>query len=218
MSDQLSISRCFSSSIVSYLIVQSLNHFQMEVSHLTFFSEHYWMPVAVRAVSTEPRADWPMISQVAYKVQHRSSQLATLELHPLHASPTAAATALLSSVSVPPPSAPVSPQLAQPGVDFALSEPDLAPPPAVTGLDCPAPVLPESSDVPSVSVLDQPAISPAPPVPIHPMTTRFRDGIQQPKVHTDGTVRYPLSEAHASVLSQPFEPTCFTQAVKHSEW
>ncbi|KAK1577407.1 hypothetical protein Q3G72_021531 [Acer saccharum] len=55
MSDQLSISKCFSSSIVSYLIVQSLNHFQMEVSHLTFFSEHYWMPVAVRAVSTEPR-------------------------------------------------------------------------------------------------------------------------------------------------------------------
>ncbi|KAK4842752.1 hypothetical protein QYF36_027113 [Acer negundo] len=55
MSDQLSISRCFSSSIVSYLIVQSLNHFQMEVSHLTFFSEHYWMPVAVRAVSTEPK-------------------------------------------------------------------------------------------------------------------------------------------------------------------
>ncbi|KAK1552760.1 hypothetical protein Q3G72_023078 [Acer saccharum] len=29
MSDQLSISKCFSSSIVSYLIVQSLNHFQM---------------------------------------------------------------------------------------------------------------------------------------------------------------------------------------------
>ncbi|KAK0605932.1 hypothetical protein LWI29_032358 [Acer saccharum] len=132
------------------------------------------------------------------QVQHRSSQLATLELHPLYASPTAAATEPLSSVSVPPPSAPVSPQLAQPGVDSALPEPDLAPPPAVTGLDCPAPVLPESSDVPSVSVLDQPAISPAPPVPIHPMTTRFRDGIRQPKVRTDGTVRYPLSEAHAS--------------------
>ncbi|KAK1552209.1 hypothetical protein Q3G72_012383 [Acer saccharum] len=39
----------------------------MEVSHLTFFSEHYWMPVAVRAVSTEPRGGLPKISQVAYK-------------------------------------------------------------------------------------------------------------------------------------------------------
>ncbi|KAK1552849.1 hypothetical protein Q3G72_024359 [Acer saccharum] len=39
----------------------------MEVSHLTFFSEHYWMPVAVRAVSTEPREGLPKISQVAYK-------------------------------------------------------------------------------------------------------------------------------------------------------
>ncbi|KAK0597448.1 hypothetical protein LWI29_025420 [Acer saccharum] len=133
-------------------------------------------------------------------VQHQSSQLAILELHPLHASPTAAATEPLSSVSVPPPSAPVSPQLAQPGIDSALPEPDLAPPPAVTGLDCPTLVLPEFSDVPSVSVLDQPAISPAPPVPIHPMTTRFRDGILQPKVRTDGTVRYPLSKAHASMV------------------
>ncbi|KAK1557064.1 hypothetical protein Q3G72_017242 [Acer saccharum] len=50
------------------------------------------------------------------------------------------------------------------------------------------------------------------------MTTRLRDGIRQPKVRTDGTTRYPLSQAHASVLSQPFELTCFTQAIKHSEW
>ena len=152
------------------------------------------------------------------QVQHGSSSLATLELLPLHALPTAAATAPLSSISVQPPPAPLSPQTALPGVDLALPEPDLAPPPAVTGLDCPAPVPPDSNVVPSLNVLDQPAISPVPPVPVHPITTRFRDGIRQPKVRTDGTVRYPLSEAHAAVISQPFEPTCFTQAVKHSEW
>ena len=50
------------------------------------------------------------------------------------------------------------------------------------------------------------------------MTTRLHDGIRQPKVRTDGTIRYPLSKAYTSVLSQPFEPTCFTHAVKHSEW
>ncbi|TXG70530.1 hypothetical protein EZV62_005465 [Acer yangbiense] len=54
-----------------------------------------------------------------------------------------------------------------------------------------------------------PGIPPTLPLPSHHMTTRLRDGIRQPKVRTDVTIRYPLSQAHASILSQPFEPTCF---------
>ncbi|KAI9197573.1 hypothetical protein LWI28_000896 [Acer negundo] len=178
------------------IIAKSLNTSRLarQVSYVHQFMENLSEKLRMARLDCTDEVIVDLFAGIGYFV------LPFLDSFPLHASPTAAATAPLSSISVPPPSAPVSPQLAQPGVGSALPEPDLAPPPAVTGLDCPAPVLPESSDVSSVSVLDQPVISPAPPVPIHPMTTRFRDGIRQPKVCTDGNVRYPLSEAHASVI------------------
>ncbi|KAK0599292.1 hypothetical protein LWI29_004013 [Acer saccharum] len=42
---------------------------------------------------------------------------------------------------------------------------------------------------------------PPPPEHLHHMTTRIRDGIRQPKTCTDGTVCYPLSQAHATKIS-----------------
>ncbi|BFG29446.1 hypothetical protein CerSpe_157200 [Prunus speciosa] len=58
---------------------------------------------------------------------------------------------------------------------------------------------------------------PAPPPPVHPMRTRLRDGITQPKHHTDGTIRYPIPRALLTVLENT-EPTCFSQATKHPKW
>uniref|UniRef100_A0A2N9FI51 Reverse transcriptase Ty1/copia-type domain-containing protein n=1 Tax=Fagus sylvatica TaxID=28930 RepID=A0A2N9FI51_FAGSY len=62
----------------------------------------------------------------------------------------------------------------------------------------------------------------APPLlPTHPMTTRSRNQIIKPKVHTDGTVRYPVSKALLAVAEgSPVdtEPTCFTSAVKNPVW
>ena len=111
--------------------------------------------------------------------------------------------------------------------------PDLQQPPAAVPALVPpsaAPKQPELASMPvSPTAVLEPAAVPIPPasvtpvqpvspLPTHNMTTRLRDGIQQPKVRTDGTICYPMSEAHASILSQSYEPTCFTQAVKHSEW
>uniref|UniRef100_A0A2N9EZA0 Apple domain-containing protein n=1 Tax=Fagus sylvatica TaxID=28930 RepID=A0A2N9EZA0_FAGSY len=57
--------------------------------------------------------------------------------------------------------------------------------------------------------------------PTHPMTTRSKNQITQPKHFTDGTVRYPipkalLAEAHPEPDS--VEPTCFTIANKNPHW
>ncbi|TXG50278.1 hypothetical protein EZV62_022802 [Acer yangbiense] len=130
------------------------------------------------------------------QVQHQSYQLATLELIQLHGSPTAADSQPSPTAPAPMPSAAVLPRSAP--VDLALPPVDLALPPAVLDPACPAPASPEPSLVPSAAALVQPAVPPVPSLPVHHMTTRFRDGIRQPKVRTDGTVRYPLSEAHAS--------------------
>ncbi|KAK0580027.1 hypothetical protein LWI29_035292 [Acer saccharum] len=140
------------------------------------------------------------------QVLHDFSQLATLELHQLNTQPAV--------VDIPPPGSV--------GLTEQHSPPCLAPAPAILDLvAAPAPhgTAPIVLD-PTAAPLPQPLLTvpPAPPLPNHHMTTRLRDGIRQPKIRTDGTIRYPLSQAHASVLSQPFEPTCSTQAVKHSEW
>uniref|UniRef100_A0A2N9GPV0 Reverse transcriptase Ty1/copia-type domain-containing protein n=1 Tax=Fagus sylvatica TaxID=28930 RepID=A0A2N9GPV0_FAGSY len=51
------------------------------------------------------------------------------------------------------------------------------------------------------------------------MVTRSKNLITKPKVHTDGTVRYPLPKALLAVAhgSEP-EPTCYTMAAKSREW
>ncbi|CAL9006701.1 unnamed protein product [Prunus brigantina] len=55
------------------------------------------------------------------------------------------------------------------------------------------------------------------PAPIPSMRTHLQDGIQKPKLHTDGTVIYPLPRALLTVVEHT-EPTCFSQATKHTEW
>ncbi|KAI5336302.1 hypothetical protein L3X38_015569 [Prunus dulcis] len=59
--------------------------------------------------------------------------------------------------------------------------------------------------------------APAAIPPSHPMVTRLRAGVIQPKTRTDGTVRYPLPHGLLSV-GVTNEPTCFSQAHKHAEW
>jgi hypothetical protein len=80
---------------------------------------------------------------------------------------------------------------------------------------------PSSPDIPT-------PVSPLPTEPIpnlslstHPMTTRFKNNIVQPKISTDGTVRYPLPKAllAASITESDLqEPTYFTVASKSSHW
>jgi hypothetical protein len=58
------------------------------------------------------------------------------------------------------------------------------------------------------------------PHPPHPMTTRSQNQITKPKTFTDGTIRYPLPKALLAVTdcSTTSEPTCYSSAVKSSEW
>ncbi|CAL8074762.1 unnamed protein product [Prunus armeniaca] len=53
----------------------------------------------------------------------------------------------------------------------------------------------------------------------HPMLTSYQAGTFHPRVHTNGTIRYPIPSAllsHASLT--PEEPTCFSQVVHFPEW
>ena len=64
-----------------------------------------------------------------------------------------------------------------------------------------------------------PHVQPTNPQPIHPMITRSKNSITKPKTFTNGTVRYPvpsalLTDGNPSIV----EPTCFTNAVKDSNW
>jgi hypothetical protein len=51
------------------------------------------------------------------------------------------------------------------------------------------------------------------------MTTRAKNLITKPKIHTDGTVRYPLPRALLTESNQPaMEPTCYSTAMQHPCW
>lgn len=52
----------------------------------------------------------------------------------------------------------------------------------------------------------------------HPMTTHANTQINKPKMHTNGTIRYPLPKALLNIASSVAESTCFTQANKVPEW
>uniref|UniRef100_A0A2N9IQ78 Reverse transcriptase Ty1/copia-type domain-containing protein n=1 Tax=Fagus sylvatica TaxID=28930 RepID=A0A2N9IQ78_FAGSY len=53
----------------------------------------------------------------------------------------------------------------------------------------------------------------------HPMQTRSRDNIVQPKQFYPSIIRYPLPKAFLTVTSSlPPEPSCFTEASKSPEW
>ena len=51
----------------------------------------------------------------------------------------------------------------------------------------------------------------------HAMRTRLRDGITQPRIRTDGIVRYPIPKALLTMIDS-VEPTCYSQASKKVEW
>lgn len=55
------------------------------------------------------------------------------------------------------------------------------------------------------------------PLPSPPMRTRLQHGIVEPKICTDGTVKYPIPRAVLIVI-ETAEPTCYTQASKHEIW
>jgi hypothetical protein len=57
------------------------------------------------------------------------------------------------------------------------------------------------------------------PARVHGMTTRSQNQIYKPYTFTDGRVKYPPPQALiASIAANEDEPTCFSQASKHSEW
>ena len=103
-----------------------------------------------------------------------------------------------------------------PSPTHSLTNPDLEPSPTREDYPRLTPENPEHSN--SLSTLN-PAAPPLPPT--HPMTTRSRNQIIKPKVHTDGTVRYPVSKSLLAVAEgSPIDtkPTCFTLAVKNPVW
>ena len=88
------------------------------------------------------------------------------------------------------------------------------------------------SPSPSLSTLDPISSFPLPdlshlplPVPntltsnpssIHPMTTRAKNLITKPKIHTDGTICYPLPQALlAESTRSAIKPTCYSLAMKN---
>uniref|UniRef100_A0A2N9F539 Reverse transcriptase Ty1/copia-type domain-containing protein n=1 Tax=Fagus sylvatica TaxID=28930 RepID=A0A2N9F539_FAGSY len=92
------------------------------------------------------------------------------------------------------------------------TQPDPSLTPAVPDLTSPSsPDIPiPASSLPTVPI-------PNPTLSTHPMTTRSKNHIIQPKITTDGTVRYPLPRAllaASTVHSDLQEPTCFTVASK----
>ena len=89
----------------------------------------------------------------------------------------------------------------------------------------PVPIPADISHLPQPASFTEPSPenskTPAAAYTPYPMVTRSKNLITKPKVHTDGTVRYPLPKAllvvaHGS-LSEP-EPTCYTMAAKSHEW
>jgi hypothetical protein len=67
----------------------------------------------------------------------------------------------------------------------------------------------------STSLSPAPQSLPAPPSP--PKRTHLQHGIVQPKIHMDGTIKYPIPRALLTVI-ETTEPTCYTQASKHAIW
>ncbi|KAI9198488.1 hypothetical protein LWI28_016750 [Acer negundo] len=147
------------------------------------------------------------------EVSHDPAPLATLELHHLN-SPSHVELTVLQPLPRPAPApAPVPPPTsvsgpAPPQALLAVSDPSSAAPPAPLTLPDPdsAAAAPPDLEPSSVAPLALPAELPSSTAPLpsslplhgHHMITRLRDGVRQPKVRTDGTVRYPISEAHAS--------------------
>jgi hypothetical protein len=102
------------------------------------------------------------------------------------------------------------------------SYPVSSPPAAVSPPSSP-PLSPTASNVSSGS-LESSAVSHSPPpcpspTRLHPMVTRAQNQIVQPRIFTDGRVKYPISWALLAVHDVALaEPTCYSNAVKVPEW
>ncbi|CAL9021646.1 unnamed protein product, partial [Prunus brigantina] len=88
-------------------------------------------------------------------------------------------------------------------------------PPVPAAPNPPVPAAPTSL----VTAAPNPHVPAAPQssAPVPRMRTRLQDGIHKPKLHTDGIVKYPIPRALLTVVEHT-EPTCFSQATKHTEW
>lgn len=95
-----------------------------------------------------------------------------------------------------------------------IALPSAAPPLVIP----PSPPATPPTTPPPASSNGSPPPSPPPQAPIHPMVTRLKDGIRQHLIRTDGTVRYPISQALIAAVSSSLEPTCFSQATRQPEW
>ncbi|CAL9000116.1 unnamed protein product [Prunus brigantina] len=115
----------------------------------------------------------------------------------------------LAPISVPAAPNPPSSSGSKPPVPAALTS--LVP--AAPNLTVPA------APSPMVTAAPNPHIPAAPQssAPVPRMRTRLQDGIHKPKLYTDGTVKYPFPRALLTVVEH-IEPTCFSQATKHTEW
>jgi hypothetical protein len=96
-------------------------------------------------------------------------------------------------------------------------------PPATISPSPSPPLSPAASSVSSDS-LESSFVSSSPhpcpaPTRLHPMVTRAQNQIVQPRIFTDGRVKYPISRALLVVQDLAItEPTCYSNAVKIPEW
>jgi hypothetical protein len=101
------------------------------------------------------------------------------------------------------------------------SYPVSSPPAAVSP---PSPPLSSTASNVSSGSLESSAVSLSPPpcpapTRLHPMVTRAQNQIVQPRIFTDGRVKYPISWALLDVHDLALtEPTCYSNAVKVPEW
>nr|TKR84685.1 hypothetical protein D5086_0000255400 [Populus alba] len=75
-----------------------------------------------------------------------------------------------------------------------------------------------SPSLPDLSYLTSPCskYTNSNPLSIHPMTTRAKNLITKPKIHTDGTICYPLPRALLAESTQSaMKPTYYSLAMKN---
>ncbi|XP_042969120.1 uncharacterized mitochondrial protein AtMg00820-like [Carya illinoinensis] len=69
------------------------------------------------------------------------------------------------------------------------------------------------------STCTTPSAAPTRCINTHAMTTRSKNNIQELKKAPDGSIVHPLSKALlAAVTPDATEPSCYTEAAKHSHW
>ena len=63
------------------------------------------------------------------------------------------------------------------------------------------------------------SVPPSQPQNTHPMTTRSKNNIHQPKLPLESHIKYPLLKAlMTTVTNNEPEPTYYSEAIKHPNW